>query len=188
MNCVIDKKICFHFFLSLKWLIIHYHIERIAYQKTPALTRFFQVTFLLHPSTMLLRIHLRFFCFLFCFFLCASQRLNVWLINLLFRFIIFIFHHVKQSKNVEFSWGNCGPPGQPIEVISLSIGPNPVKLPGLSHSFSNINYYLCIFSKGTVAISVSVNLTKSFPKDLSASISLLWGEISCSYFIWYSRQ
>ncbi|CAF1483526.1 unnamed protein product [Adineta steineri] len=60
----------------------------------------------------------------------------------------------SQLQNLKFSWDNCGPATDPIKIVSLSIGPDRIRLPG------------------NVAISTSINITKPFPADIEAKVDM----------------
>jgi len=43
---------------------------------------------------------------------------------------------------VGFSWSDCGPATDPVQIKSLSVAPDPLKIPGKNQITVNIHFYL----------------------------------------------
>ncbi|CAF1028089.1 unnamed protein product [Adineta ricciae] len=56
------------------------------------------------------------------------------------------FKWPKELQNLKFSWENCGPSTDPIKIVSLAVGPDPIRLP--------------------------VNITKPLPADIEAHVDM----------------
>ncbi|CAM4892621.1 unnamed protein product [Rotaria socialis] len=61
---------------------------------------------------------------------------------------------LKKFKNLGFSWANCGPNTDPIQLKSLSVAPDPIVIPG------------------NVTFSIGVGVTSALPTDISISVNM----------------
>ncbi|UJR37652.1 hypothetical protein I4U23_030349 [Adineta vaga] len=60
----------------------------------------------------------------------------------------------KQLRIASFSWQNCGPSSDPIQIRSLSVTPDPIQVPG------------------NITIDLSVNVASTIPDDIHVAVTM----------------